>query len=68
MPTSLRWNAVEAIAEALLASYPETEPLHVSFPRLHQMIVGLDGFTDDPNAANERTLEAIQSAWYALLH
>lgn len=64
---TMTWDDTDEIADALYASYPETDPLNVSFPRLHQMITELDGFTDDPEAASERRLEVIQLAWNDLL-
>ncbi|MHB9131732.1 MAG: Fe-S cluster assembly protein IscX [Armatimonadota bacterium] len=63
----MTWDDIEEIADTLYESYPETAPLSVSFPRLHQMISGLDGFDDDPNGATERILELIQMAWYDLV-
>ena len=57
------WDSFEDIAIALSEKYPETDPLKVRFTDLHQMIVGLGGFTGDPQKSNESKLEAIQMAW-----
>ena len=64
---SLHWEDVGEIADEIYASYPETDPLSVSFPRLHQMIIGQDNFVDDPDRATERRLEEIQMSWYDLV-
>ena len=66
MPATFTWDDVDEIAAALYESYSETDPLNVSFPRLHQMITGLAGFHDNPDATNEHMLERIQLAWYEL--
>ena len=36
---------------------------HVRFTDLHRSVTELDGFVDDPQQSNEKTLEAIQMAW-----
>ncbi len=35
----------------------------VRFTDLHRWVSELDGFVDDPQQSNEKTLEAIQMAW-----
>jgi len=62
----MNWDDIEVIAEDLAASYPELDPLSVSFPRLLRMIIELEGFAGLPGAANEHRLEEIQMAWYEL--
>jgi FeS assembly protein IscX len=57
------WNDFEDIGIALAESYPDTDPLTVRYTDLHKMVVGLEGFTDDAQASNEKKLEAIQMAW-----
>ena len=44
-------------------AYPEQDPLDLNFVDLHRMIVGLDEFADDPDAASEPVLEAVVVAW-----
>ncbi len=63
----LTWEDAGEIADALCAAYPDADPLAISFPRLHHMVVELPGFEDDPEAATERRLEDIQMAWYDLV-
>ena len=61
---SLTWKDSEEIAWALIEKHPNQDPLKLSFPKLHQMVVSLPDFKDEPNRSNEATLEAIQMAWY----
>jgi FeS assembly protein IscX len=63
----LTWEDNDEIAEALVNRYPEMDPLGMSFPHLHRMIVELDDFSDDPEAVTEHQLEKIQMAWYNLV-
>ena len=49
-----------------MEAYPETDPLHLSFPRFQEMIKGLPGFDDADENCNEGVLEAIQMAWYEM--
>jgi len=65
MPT-LSWDDAEDIADALVASHPEVDPLSVRFTDLHRWVVALPGFTDDPQASTEGKLERIQMAWVEL--
>ena len=60
----LSWKDHEEIAWALRDKYPDQDPLRLSFPKLHQMILGLPEFDGDPQASSERILENIQMAWY----
>ena len=64
MRKTITWDDVDSIAEELAAAYSEMEPLSISFPRLHQMIIGLDGFDDTPDNVTEHRLEEIQMLWY----
>jgi len=60
----LTWHDHDEIAWALRDKYPDQDPLRLSFPKLHQMVLELPDFADDPNASNEKILENIQMAWY----
>jgi FeS assembly protein IscX len=60
---TLHWRDAEDIAIALSEKYPDTDPLAVRFTDLHRWVTELDGFSDDPKASNESTLEKIQMAW-----
>lgn len=62
----LRWEDVEDIAEQLLESHPEVDPLSVRFTDLRSWVTELADFADDPQASSEGKLEAIQMAWLEL--
>ena len=57
------WNDAEEIGIALFEAFPELDPLNVRFTDLHQMVIDLPNFDDDPKGASEGKLEAIQMAW-----
>ncbi len=59
----MKWSDTNDIAIALADEYPNVDPLKLSFEKMHQMIVELDDFDDDPSASNEAILEAILMAW-----
>jgi FeS assembly protein IscX len=60
----LTWKDAEEIAWALMDLYPDQDPLKLSFPKLHRMVLELEEFEDSPDASNEKILENIQMAWY----
>ena len=60
---SLQWTDYEDIGIALFERFPDLDPLSVRFTDLHDWVVELDEFDDDPKASNEAKLEAIQMAW-----
>ncbi|MBX3748104.1 MAG: Fe-S cluster assembly protein IscX [Verrucomicrobiae bacterium] len=60
----LTWKDHEEIAWALIDKFPDLDPLKLSFPKLHRMVLELEGFEDAPDASNEKILENIQMAWY----
>ncbi len=59
----LRWTDVQDIAIELDEAFPDLDPLKINFVDLHQMIVDLEEFADDPHRGGEKVLEAIQMAW-----
>ena len=59
----MTWSDAEDIALALMETHPGVDPLSVRFTDLHQWVVALPGFRDDPKASNEGLLEKIQMAW-----
>jgi FeS assembly protein IscX len=63
MPKHLTWLDSEDIAILLHERMPDVDPLTVRFTDLHNWVVDLPGFGDDPKASNEAKLEAIQMAW-----
>lgn len=59
----MKWTDTIRIAEELNDKYPDIDPLTVRFTDLHQWIMALDGFEDDPAHSGEKILEAILMAW-----
>ncbi len=59
----LKWTDSLDIGIELAEKYPDVNPQYIRFTDLHQWICELDEFDDDPEASNERILEAIQMAW-----
>ena len=59
----LHWSDVQRIAEELYDADPDLDPLTLSFVKLHDMVVKLPDFADDPQKSNEQILEAILQAW-----
>lgn len=59
----LRWGDVLDIAIELDETHPDVNPLTVNFLDLHNWVVALEGFSDDPDRGGEKVLEAIQAAW-----
>jgi FeS assembly protein IscX len=60
------WRDIGEIAERLRETHPDVDPLQVHFGELRQLVAGLPGFRDDPGAASDDQLEAVQEAWYDL--
>ncbi|MGO9987274.1 MAG: Fe-S cluster assembly protein IscX [Steroidobacteraceae bacterium] len=59
----MKWTDTREIAQALLEAHGETDPKQLRFTDLHQWVMSLSGFQDDPRRCNEKILEAIQMAW-----
>lgn len=59
----MKWTDVPQIAVELVEKYPDVDPRYVRFTDLHEWVMGLDGFADDPSHSSEKILEAIQMAW-----
>ena len=59
-----RWTDSRDIAEEIYDAHPDIHPLSVLFTTLHQWIIELDDFADDPKNSKEGHLEAIQMIWY----
>ena len=64
MPQKLTWKDTDEIAYALIDNNPDTDPLKLSFPKLHKLVLELEDFGDDPEKSSESILESIQMAWY----
>jgi len=61
----MKWTDTLEIAIALYDKFPEIDPKTIRFTDLHNWVLELDGFDDDPKRSGEKILEAIQAAWIA---
>jgi FeS assembly protein IscX len=59
----MKWTDIQDIAIALVDAHPDVDPTTVRFTDLHQWVMALPGFDDDPKRSGEKILEAIQQAW-----
>lgn len=59
----MKWNDIYDIATELADRHPEVDPRSVLFTDLHNWVLALPGFDDDPKRGGEKVLEAIQQAW-----
>ena len=59
----MKWTDIDEIAIALVDEHPDVDPKTVRFTDLHNWVLALPGFDDDPRHSGERILEAIQQAW-----
>ena len=59
----MKWTDIREIAIALADKFPDTDPKSVRFTDLHNWVLELPGFDDDPKRSGEKILEAIQAAW-----
>jgi FeS assembly protein IscX len=59
----MKWTDTREIAIALADKFPDVQPLELRFTDLHRWVIELEDFEDDPNASNEKILEAIQMLW-----
>ncbi|PFH11215.1 FeS assembly protein IscX [Collimonas sp. PA-H2] len=59
----MKWIDSLQIAEALYDKFPDVDPEKIRFTDLHNWVLELDGFDDDPKHTGEKILEAIQAAW-----
>jgi len=59
----MKWTDTLEIAIALYDKFPEVDPKTIRFTDLHNWVMDLEGFDDDPKRSGEKILEAIQAAW-----
>lgn len=59
----MKWTDVREIAIALSDKHTDVDPQYIRFTDLHRWVTELEDFHDDPNASNEKILEAIQMTW-----
>ena len=60
---SLKWIDSLEIAIALDDAHPDVDPKVIRFTDLHEWVMALDEFDDEPDHSGEKILEAIQMAW-----
>lgn len=59
----MRWLDIREIAIGLEDMHPDADNVNLRFTDLKRWVTALPGFGDDPEACNEKILEAIQQAW-----
>ncbi len=59
----MKWVDVYEVAMALDEAHPDVDPKLVRFTDLHNWVIELEEFDDDPAHSGEKVLEAIQMAW-----
>lgn len=59
----MKWTDVRLIAIELAEVHPEVDPKTIRFTDLHNWVLALEDFHDDPKHSGEKILEAIQAAW-----
>ena len=59
----LKWIDTLDIAIELYEKHPEIDPQCVNFMDLRQLVIELEGFSDDPEKSNEKIPESIQLNW-----
>ncbi len=58
-----KWTDARELAEELCDNEPELDPVTLRLSELRERVLALSDFDDDPEASNERVLEAILQAW-----
>ena len=58
-----KWTDAREIAEELYDNEPDLDPVTLRLSELRERVLALPDFDDDPEASNERVLEAILQAW-----
>jgi FeS assembly protein IscX len=59
----MKWTDVRLIAIELAEAHPEVDPKTIRFTDLHNWVMALPDFNDDPKHSGEKILEAIQMNW-----
>lgn len=59
----MKWTDLFDIAIALDEAHPDVDPKLVRFTDLHNWVIELEEFDDDPSHTGEKVLEAIQMTW-----
>lgn len=59
----MKWIDINELAISLTEAHPDTDPRYINFVDLHNWVLALPEFNDDPKHSGEKILEAIQAAW-----
>ena len=62
----LYWDDAYPIALELKAAHPEVDPTDVAHRVLHEWVITLEGFADDPTMVRKSWLQHIQAEWVEL--
>lgn len=60
----LFWDSSYAIARRLIAAHPDVDLGAVTLSMIHNWVVALPDFSDDPQWVNDDLLQAIYQEWY----
>jgi FeS assembly protein IscX len=60
----LEWDAAYEIVLALEALYPQVDLETIGLKTLHEMVIGLPDFADDPRLGSDAILTAILRDWF----
>ena len=64
----LYWDSTYEIVLQLMERYPEVDVEQVGLQQLHDWVVTLPTFADDPSLANDGILNDILRDWYEESH
>jgi FeS assembly protein IscX len=59
----IKWTDIQDIAIELADNHPDIDPQYINFVDLRNLVMNIEGFSDDPERCGEKILEAIQMAW-----
>ncbi len=62
----LYWDDAYPIALSLKAAHPDVDPTAIEHCVLHEWVIKLEGFADDPAVMRDDWLEQIQAEWVEL--
>ena len=61
---ALSWADAGEVGAQLYEGHEDLNPLSLSFTKLRDLALALDGFEGDAAGCSEGVLESIQMAWY----
>ena len=64
MDIELYWDSSFAVARRLMEAHPEADLENLTLQTLHDWVIALPEFADDPQLANDDLLNAILREWY----